>query len=309
VTISASFWKLALIACMFPIQPIAIAQPALSAPSCSSHDNRAFDFWVGDWDVFDVESPDKLAAHARIDLILGGCAIHEVYQQVDGLRGESLSLYDGNSKQWHQTWVTNRGTLLLINGSSQSGEVTLSGVAHAPDGKTQHIRGTWKLQGKDVRETAVVSRDEGKIWGPLFDIVFRPKPEAAGDPASVDKATVAALDERYQAAVKINDADTMDRILADDFTLVTGSGKTYNKANLLQEARSGRVAYTHQEDRDRRVRVWGDTAVVTAKLWEEGTDTGKPFSYTVWFTDTYLRTPSGWRYVFGQSSLPLPKGE
>ena len=223
--------------------------------------------------------------------------------------GESFSLYDANRKQWHQTWVTNRGTLLLIDGSMQSGEMNLSGVGHTPDGKAQLVRGTWKPQGKDVRETAVVSQDEGKTWRPLFDIVFRPRSEKAADPASADKATVAGLDERYQAAVKINDADTMDRILADDFTLVTGSGKTYNKASLLEEARSGRVAYTHQEDRERSVRVWGNTAVVTAKLWEEGADTGKPFSYTVWFTDTYVRTPSGWRYVFGQSSLPLPKAK
>ena len=260
MTISASFWKLALIVCMFSIQPIATAQPALAA-SCSSPDNRAFDFWVGDWDVFDVDSPAKIAAHARVDLILGGCAVHEDYQQVDGLRGESFSLYDINRKQWHQTWVTNRGTLLLIDGSAQSGEMVLSGVAHAPDGKAQLIRGTWKPQGRDVRETAEVSHDEGKTWRPLFDIVFRPKSEEPADRASVDKATVAALDERYQAAVKINDADTMDRILADDFMLVTGSGKTYNKANLLEEARSCRVVYTHQEDRDRSVRLWGDTAV------------------------------------------------
>jgi len=46
---------------------------------------------------------------------------------------------------------------------------------------------------------------------------------------------------------------------------------------------------------------------VTAKLWEKGIENGEPFDYTVWFSDTYVRTPVGWRYVFGQSSLPLPK--
>lgn len=125
--------------------------------------------------------------------------------------------------------------------------------------------------------------------------------------AADDEETVAALDTQYQAAVKKNDADTMNRILADDFVLVTGSGKTYTKADLLQEARGGSVVYEHQEDTDQKVRVWGDTAVVTAKLWEKGTDGGKPFEHTLWFSDTYVRTPKGWRYVFGQASLPLPK--
>jgi ketosteroid isomerase-like protein len=125
--------------------------------------------------------------------------------------------------------------------------------------------------------------------------------------AADDKNLVAALDSQYQTAVKQNDAATMDRILADDFTLATGSGKTYTKADLLDEARSGRIVYEHQEDSAQTVRIWGDTAVVTAKLWEKGTENGKPFDYTVWFSDTYVRTATGWRYVFGQSSLPLPK--
>lgn len=121
-----------------------------------------------------------------------------------------------------------------------------------------------------------------------------------------DVRKVAALDTEYQAAVKNNDAATMDRILADDFVVVIGSGKIYTKADLLQMARNRRVQYEHQEDSDRTVRVWGDTAVVTAKIWLQGIDEGKPFDWHLWFSDTYVRTPAGWRYVHGQASLPLP---
>ena len=46
-----------------------------------------------------------------------------------------------------------------------------------------------------------------------------------------DEKMIAALDTEYQAAVEKNDAAAMDRILADDFVLVTGSGKTYSKAD------------------------------------------------------------------------------
>jgi ketosteroid isomerase-like protein len=155
-----------------------------------------------------------------------------------------------------------------------------------------------------VRETAVTSTDGGKSWKPWFDLVFRPHTKAS---ATDDGNLIAALDTQYQAAVKKNDAATMDRILADAFVLVTGSGKTYTKADLLEEARSARIVYEHQEDSAQTVRVWGDAAVITAKLWEKGTENGKPFDYTVWFTDTYVRTATGWCYVFGQSSLPLTK--
>lgn len=122
---------------------------------------------------------------------------------------------------------------------------------------------------------------------------------------TADQNTVAALGTEYQLAVKNNDADTMNRILADDFVLVLGTGETHNKADLLNDARTKRVQYEHNEETDKTVRVWGDTAVITSKLWLKGVDKGKPFEWHVWFADTYVRTPSGWRYVDGFASLPL----
>jgi ketosteroid isomerase-like protein len=122
-----------------------------------------------------------------------------------------------------------------------------------------------------------------------------------------DKKIVAALDTEYQAAVRNNDAATMDRILADGFILVTGTGRVSTKADLLKEARGKDAIYEHQEDSNQTVRVWDNTAIVTALLWAKGTQKGKPFEYRLWFSDTYVRTPTGWRYVFGQASLPLPK--
>ncbi len=121
------------------------------------------------------------------------------------------------------------------------------------------------------------------------------------------RSTVAALDSEYQLAVKNNDAATMDRILGDDFVLVTGRGKTYSKEDLLKDARAGKTIYERQEEVEQTVRVWGDTAVVTALLWVKGAEDGKGFDYKLWFSDTYVRTAKGWRYVFGQASLPLPK--
>ena len=121
-----------------------------------------------------------------------------------------------------------------------------------------------------------------------------------------DEKAVADLDVQYQAAVERGDATTMARILADDFVLTTGSGKTYSKSDLLDSARDSSVVYERQVASSRTVRVWGDTAVVTALLWLKGTNAGKPFDYRLWYSDTYARFPSGWRYVFGQASLPLP---
>lgn len=120
------------------------------------------------------------------------------------------------------------------------------------------------------------------------------------------KSLIEDLDIQYQKAVKDNDAETMDRILGDDFILVTGRGKVYTKSELLEEARKKSVVYERQEDSERTVRVWGDTAVITALLWEKGVGDGKAFDKKLWFSDVYKLTPGGWKYVFAQSSIPLP---
>lgn len=124
-----------------------------------------------------------------------------------------------------------------------------------------------------------------------------------------DRAAIAAMDTKYQEAVKRNDAQTMAQILHEDFILVLGSGTTHTRAELLDDARSGRIKYERQDEDPgtQTVRLWGDTAVVTARLWLKGAAEGAAFDRRLWFSDTYVRTPKGWRYVFGQASLaPAP---
>jgi len=70
--------------------------------------------------------------------------------------------------------------------------------------------------------------------------------------------------------VKKNDVATMERIFADDSVLVTVNGRKQTKADLPKESSSGEITSEHQEDTDRTVRVWNDTAVVTALLWAKG---------------------------------------
>ena len=145
----------------------------------------------------------------------------------------------------------------------------------------------------------------------VLGVLLASLPAVSNASSEQDQATVAALDTEYQAAVKRNDVAVMDRILADDFVLVTGLGKTYSKADLLEQARGKEVSYERQDEmpQTQTVRVWGDTAVVTALLWIKGSQQGsEPFEYKLWFSDTYVRTAGGWRYVFGQAAQRLSSG-
>jgi hypothetical protein len=155
------------------------ARPASSeAPSkpahCTASEYRQFDFWVGNWDAFDVDNPNKVVARNRVDHILDGCVLLEDYQGTNGSKGQSFTIYDESKKVWHQTWVTNRGELLTIEGKMQAGKMVLSGVDHTADGKERHVRGVWEPVDGAVRETAVTSTDGGQTWEPWFDLWFRP---------------------------------------------------------------------------------------------------------------------------------------
>ena len=129
--------------------------------------------------------------------------------------------------------------------------------------------------------------------------------------AAVDDAkTVADLDTRFQLATKRNDARTIDEMLHDDMVLVVGRGTVVTKQQLVDAAKNRTTLWEQQDEEpgSQTVRIFGpDTAVVTAKLWLKGTTGGQAFDRKLWFSDTYVRTPKGWKYAFGQSSIALPQ--
>lgn len=132
---------------------------------------------------------------------------------------------------------------------------------------------------------------------------------AAAADAEADRRAVYELDVQYQAAVERNDAATIERIHHPAMTLVLSNGTVVPGTQIEQRAREKTWRFEQQVvvDDSRTVRVMHDTAIVTAKLWLKGTrPSGEAFDYRLWFSDTYVRTPQGWRYFFGQAGAPLP---
>lgn len=148
--------------------------PAVSARRCATAEYRQFDFFAGDWDTYDVGAPTRVVARNRVTPMLGGCALREVYEQRDGLRGESFSTYDAARRVWHQSWVTNRGQLLLLDGGLDGDRMVLTGTERSAPGTSSLLRAVWWREAGSVRERAERSLDGGTTWVPLFDIVFRP---------------------------------------------------------------------------------------------------------------------------------------
>lgn len=143
--------------------------PAPPRVDCSSPDHRAFDFWIGEWDVHDPRG-EKVGENT-ISRIENGCALHERWRSAEGGTGQSLNYYDASTGKWYQTWVATSGRPLRLVGGPEDGSMVLGMETPAV-----HHRITW-TPGADgsVRQHWEISRDAGQTWETAFDGEYRPR--------------------------------------------------------------------------------------------------------------------------------------
>ena len=140
---------------------------------CGDAEYRQFDFWLGEWNV---HTPDgKLAGTNRIEREYDGCVLHERYAGARGYSGESLNTYDGGRKVWHQTWVDNQSTLLLLEGGLRGSSMVLEGLSVAPSGQTTKHRITWTPNADGSVRQHWESADDKGPWSTVFDGLYTRK--------------------------------------------------------------------------------------------------------------------------------------
>jgi hypothetical protein len=155
----------------------ACAQDTTPPAPCENPEYRAFDFWIGEWNVTQNDQP---AGHNRIEAIDGGCAISESWTSASGkFSGHSLNFYDRTTQQWHQVWVDSSGTVLRLTGGLQDSlddsavaggriMVLQGSIANAKGGVTEN-RITWTpATDGSVRQHWETSED-GVTWTTAFD--------------------------------------------------------------------------------------------------------------------------------------------
>lgn len=145
--------------------------------ACESVAYRDFDFWLGYWAVY---TPDgTLAGHNQITAEYGGCVLHERYSTPGAFRGESLNSYDPGREQWHQTWVDNAGTLLLLSGRLEGKDMVLSGTTKDREGDTIKHRIRWTPQADGTVRQLWQQQSNDTGWSTVFDGEYRrQKPES-----------------------------------------------------------------------------------------------------------------------------------
>lgn len=134
--------------------------------ACSGDEYRQFDFWIGDWEVFDDDGARQ--GTNRIEPILDWCALQESWVGAGGSVGHSLNTFDRQTGRWHQTWVDNSGLLLQLDGAFDGTSMVLSGPGENRDGEPITHRITWTpLEDGRVRQHWEVSAD-GDSWNDVF---------------------------------------------------------------------------------------------------------------------------------------------
>lgn len=148
------------------------AYPCLNNPR-----NRAFDFWIGDWDVYQTGT-DHLVGRQHIERASGGCAVLENWTAV-GTPGEgkSLNFISPKTGKWEQVWMGSGGASLnYYNGEYRDGAMRYEGDGVNKAGKKLLFHLTFFNLGTDaVRQLLEQSADEGKTWTALYDFRYKRK--------------------------------------------------------------------------------------------------------------------------------------
>jgi hypothetical protein len=151
----------------------ASAQP-LGNP-CADAPHRAFDFWVGEWNVTTKNGPK--VGESSIRRILNDCVILESWTGTGGGTGQSFNNYDAHQKSWKQFWVdATGGRQEYEEGVYQDGVLRFSGHNPGPKGEPAEQRFTFfNLDPNHVRQLQEQSIDGGKTWTVVYDFYYTRK--------------------------------------------------------------------------------------------------------------------------------------
>ena len=133
----------------------------------------------------------------------------------------------------------------------------------------------------------------------------KPKGEKMAAASSTEQAVRQLFDELVGSYAK-NDAAIPARILADDFTFVSPFGAILTKEQRLGEIKPGGVHFDSYAVDDVKVRVYGDTAVVTNQSTVAGKLGDQDLSGQYRVTSVFVKKGGNWQLVAAQSTRINP---
>lgn len=154
---------------------------AMSAQAypCEYDDSfRAFDFWIGDWDVHVASG--QLAGHNLVTSEQRGCYLAESWTSATGGTGSSINYLDEAAGEWVQIWNDSGGNQIHIRGGlTDEGMLLVGKIHYVATDSTLPFRGLWTpLEDGRVRQFFEQSNDGGETWVPWFEGFYSRREQA-----------------------------------------------------------------------------------------------------------------------------------
>ena len=128
----------------------------------------------------------------------------------------------------------------------------------------------------------------------------------AGNAAELPADLAKAVKDYDEAQIHGNKAE-LQRLVADDYTLVNSSGRVQNKAELITDYTTPGYKIEPFEIQQPVEKVWSDGAVMGGIVDLRGIDGGKPFAVTLRFADIWAKRNGKWQVVYTHVSKPPTK--
>lgn len=142
-----------------------------SSQACNSSEHRQFDFWLGNWEVFNQKGIK--VGENLIHYVQDSCVIQENWKSAQ-LTGTSFNYYDPTDKTWNQLYLDNKGSILKLKGAFVGGKMILE--SEMVKGKNYNYKNiiTWQIlnEGSVSQKWDIVDSD-GKILSVAFDGIYK----------------------------------------------------------------------------------------------------------------------------------------
>ncbi|MCM4156282.1 hypothetical protein [Gramella sp. AN32] len=158
---------------LFYIAALSSQNPPENCACCGS-DYQSFDFWIGDWEVYNTEG-GKIGENL-VEALEGHCIINENWTGSTGGSGKSYNYYDPTDETWNQLWISSTGKILKLKGKAEANKMVLKSQLTSGKKGNYFNQITWtKNSDGSVTQLWELLDTEGKLISETFEGIYKKK--------------------------------------------------------------------------------------------------------------------------------------